>query len=340
MNRRFAAVASGITLAALFANGPALAAKRTTKPTRTTKASVPVTTAASQAAAPVTTVVAVATTVAPKPKATLRIGAIPDQDPARLTRIYNSVATYLGAKLGVKAEYVPVTDYASAVNLFRTGDLDLVWFGGLTGVQARLQTPGASLLAQRDIDESFRSVFIVNSSVKLPAITSVKGLALLKGLRFTYGSNASTSGFLMPEYFLDQAGLNDEQDFAGAVGFSGSHDKTIDLVQSGSFEGGALNEQVWKNRKAAGTVDLTKVVEVFRSPGYHDYQWVAGPKTDERFGAGFTDKLKATILGIDTKDPEAAAILTLFGAGKFVPADAKDYGDIERIGRKLKLINN
>ena len=289
--------------------------------------------------APVTTAAPAPTTAPPKPTRTLKLGAIPDQDPAKLTRIYSTVATYLSDKLGVKVEYVPVTDYASAVNLFRTGDLDLVWFGGLTGTQARLQTPGATLLAQRDIDESFHSVFIVNTSVRFPTIASVRNLAFLKGLRFTYGSNSSTSGFLMPEFFLDQAGLNDEQDFAGTVGFSGSHDKTIDLVASGTFEAGALNEQVWKNRKAAGTVDLTKVAEVFRTPGYHDYQWQAGPKTDERFGAGFTDKLKTTFLGISSSDPSGTALLDLFGAKKFVPADAKDYGEIERIGRKLKLIN-
>ncbi len=316
------AIVAGTLLLPCQANG---ASKRTPakKPTPTT-------------IAPTT---AAPTTNPPRPKATLRIGAIPDQDPARLTRLYSQVATYLSKKLDVKAEYVPVTDYAAAVNLFRTGDLDLVWFGGLTGVQARLQTPGTKVLAQRDIDEAFRSVFIANVSAKVPPVATARNLAFLKGLRFTYGSNASTSGFVMPEFFLDQAGLDDDKDFNGPVGFSGSHDKTIDLVQAGTYEAGALNEQVWKARKAAGTVDLTKVVEVYRTPGYHDYQWNAGPNTDERFGVGFTERLKATLLGLDSSSPESQAILDLFGAKKFVPADPNDYKDIERIGRKLRLIN-
>jgi phosphonate transport system substrate-binding protein len=335
---------------------------RASRATSTTKASIAVTLAAcalllpvaagaaakkstAKKAAPTTVApttapaTAAATTNPPRPKATLRIGAIPDQDPAKLTRLYSQVATYLSKKLDVKAEYVPVTDYAAAVNLFRTGDLDLVWFGGLTGVQARLQTPGTKVLVQRDIDETFHSVFIANVSAKVPAIAATKNLAFLKGLRFTYGSNASTSGFVMPEYFLDQAGLDDDKDFNGPVGFSGSHDKTIDLVQAGTYEAGALNEQVWKARKAAGTVDLTKVVELYRTPGYHDYQWNAGPNTDDRFGAGFAEKLKATLLGLDSSSPESQAILDLFGAKKFVPADPNDYKDIERIGRKLRLIN-
>ena len=218
---------------------------------------------------PATTTQAPATIAPAKPVPTLKLGAIPDQDPTKLVTINSAMATYLAARLGVKVEYVPVTDYAAAVNLFRTGDLDLVWFGGLTGTQARLQTPGATILAQRDIDASFHSVFIVNTSVKIPPIDIVTKLSFLKGLRFTYGSNQSTSGFLMPEYFLDQARVNDEKDFDGKVGFSGSHDKTIDLVQAGTFEAGALNEQVWNSRRDKGTVDLTKVQVVFATNGHY-----------------------------------------------------------------------
>ncbi len=99
---------------------------------------------------------------------TLTIGAIPDQDPQKLQRLYSSVADDLGTALGVKVVYRPVTDYAAAVSLFRTGDLQLVWFGGLTGTQARLQTPGAVPLVQRDIDSNFHSLFIASTAAGLP----------------------------------------------------------------------------------------------------------------------------------------------------------------------------
>ncbi|MEK9632128.1 MAG: PhnD/SsuA/transferrin family substrate-binding protein, partial [Synechococcus sp.] len=72
----------------------------------------------------------------------LRISAIPDQNPERLNRLYGLLAKELSDQLGVPVKYKPVVDYGAAVTGFRRGDLDLVWFGGLTGVQARLQTPG------------------------------------------------------------------------------------------------------------------------------------------------------------------------------------------------------
>ena len=325
---RFLALGLGITALVITASAPATTAatRRAARPT----SRPPVTTVAKPIGA------------APAPQrstATLRISAIPDVTPDRLQEINATIATYLARKLDVKVEYVPVADYPAAVSLFRTGDLDLVWFGGLTGVQARLLTPGSTVLAQRDIDDDFHSVFVVNAAAArdLPRIDSVAKLAFLKGLRFTYGSESSTSGRTMPEYFLNEAGLDPDQDFSGRPGFSGSHDKTIDLVQSGSFEAGVLNEQVWARRKAAGTVDLTKVVEVFRSPGYRDYHWLSGPATDKRFGVGFNEHLKAAFLSADA-DPGGAKALALLGAKKFIPTSTANYAQIEKIGRRLALI--
>jgi phosphonate transport system substrate-binding protein len=274
----------------------------------------------------------------PDPNRVLKISAIPDQDPAKLATINTTMATYLAAKLGVKVEYVPVTDYAASVSLFRSGDLDMVFFGGLTGVQARLQTPGATLIAQRDIDDAFQSVFIANTGAGLGPLTDAKQLSALKGKRFTFGSESSTSGRLMPEYFLDQAGISSDKDFTGQPGYSGSHDKTVDLVTAGSYDAGALNLQVWKTRKLAGTIDATKVVEIFTTPAYHDYHWIAGPKTNERFGSGFTDKVRDAMLAIDYANPDQAKLLDNYGAKKFIATNVGNYAQIESIGRKLKLI--
>lgn len=269
---------------------------------------------------------------------TLTIGAIPDQDPQKLQRLYGRVAERLHTLLGVPVEYQPVTDYTAAVSLFRTGDLQLVWFGGLTGVQARLQTPGAVPLAQRDIDASFHSLFLGHSAAGLHPVTDVAGLAQLRGTRFTYGSQSSTSGYLMPAYYLDRAGVDPERGFAGQPGLSGSHDKTIDLVTSGTFQAGAVNEQVWRSRLAAGTVDRAKVKVLYRTPPYADYHWVLGPTAIAQFGPDFPERVTAALTGLDPADPADAEVLELFGAKTFVPTTAADYGQIEQIGRQLGLV--
>ncbi len=312
-------VATFVTIVAPHAQ----AAKKTTKPKRTP------TTVAPNTEAP--------TTAAPKNVPTLKIGTIPDQDPAKLARQFGLVADYFSAKSGKKVEFVPVTDYAAAVTAFRVGDLDLVWFGGLTGVQAQKQVPDAAYLGQRDIDAKFKSVFIANTSARIPPIDSVLKLRFLKGLSFTFGSESSTSGRLMPQYFLDEGGV-ELQDFKGQPGFSGSHDKTLRLVEAGTFESGALNKAVWDTAVEKKTVDTEKVRVIFETPTYFDYHWLARPDMDTKFGSGTTAAMKSAILKLSPSVPAEAAILDLFAAKSFIETTKSNYGQIEKTAKGLKLL--
>lgn len=258
----------------------------------------------------------------------LVIGAIPDQDPELLARNYGLLADHLGDELGIEVEYRPVTEYEAAVTAFKVGDLDLVWFGGLTGVQARLQVDGAAAIAQRDIDPEFTSVFIAGTDTGIEPVEDVADLDQLAGRSFTFGSDSSTSGRLMPQFFLDQAGVTLD-DFDGEVGFSGSHDTTIELVESGTFEAGVLNSQVWESRVAEGAVDTDAVQVVLETPEYYDYHWVARPELDEDLQSRIVDALQA----LDPDDPDDAAILEFFGAEAFIPTEDANYVQIEQVAR-------
>ena len=268
----------------------------------------------------------------------LKIGAIPDQNPEKLNRLYGSLSAELNAALEVPVKYIPVSNYAAAVSAFRTGSLDVVWFGGLTGVQARLQTPGAKVLAQRDIDAKFTSVFIANGASGLRPITSSDQLVQLKGRRLAFGSESSTSGRLMPQYFLAENGVSITDLAGGGPGFSGSHDATIAVVQSGAYDVGALNEQVWRSNVEEGRVDPTKVTVIWRTPTYADYHWLARPDLDRRFGSGFTERVQNALLSLSAETEAGSEILELFGAERFIPASDEDYKKIESVGRDLGKI--
>ena len=267
----------------------------------------------------------------------LVVGGIPDQDPDKLQRQYQQLAEYLSSKLDVPVEYKPVTDYTAAVTAFKVGDLKLVWFGGLTGVQARLQVPGAEAIAQRDVDEEFHSLFIASTQADLEEIKDISELPKLKSKTFTFGSESSTSGRLMPQYFLKQAGVELE-DFKGEVGFSGDHDKTIKLVESGTYQVGAVNEKVWEDRVKSKEVDTSKVQVIWRTPAYYDYHWVIHPETKEKYGEDFQEKVQAAFLDLDPQVPEEKEILDLFSAGKFIATDNDNYKEIEEVGREIGKI--
>jgi phosphonate transport system substrate-binding protein len=267
---------------------------------------------------------------------TLKISAIPDQDPEKLNRLYPALATLLEKAAGVPVEYVPLTEYPAVVRAFEIGDIQLAWTGGLTGVQARTRVKGATAVAQRDIDAEFHSVFIAGKAARVTPFTDVAGLKALAGRSLTFGSETSTSGRLMPQYFMRQAGV-DLTDLAGPPGFSGSHDATIEAVASGSFQVGALNEQVWKEA-AADPATVRDAQVVFRTPGYADYHWVLRPDVDAKVGSGVSRRVVDVLLALDPGRPEDAEVLDLFGAKRFIPTTESAYDDIAAIAQDLGLL--
>jgi len=259
--------------------------------------------------------------------------AIPDQDESRLIERFTKVAGQLQAKLGVPVKYIPVKSYPAAVTAFTNNQVQLAWFGGFTGVQARRQTPGAQAIAQGAEDAAFKSYLIANTKTGLkPSTEFPKEIA---GKSFTFGARASTSGRLMPEFFIRQAfaGKAPDEIFT-RVGFSGDHSRTIQLVQSGAFEVGVLDYSVWDLDQKAGKVDPAQVSVIWESPPFPDYQWTIRGDVDATFGAGFTENVRAALLSID--DP---AILAIFARSKFIPAKNADYAPIEEVAKTTGLLN-
>lgn len=268
---------------------------------------------------------------------TLGISAIPDQDPELLNRLYPLVADRIAEATGLEVEYKPVTDYTAVVRAFEVGDVAVAWMGGLTGVQARNRLEGSQAFAQRDIDPDFHSLFIATKDSGLEEISDASGLTSLAGKTFTFGSETSTSGRLMPQYFMDEGGF-DVADLQGEPGYSGSHDATIEAVASGSFEAGAVNEQVWQVTLEDGELDVSNVVVMWRTPGYPDYHWLARPDLDETYGAGTMKRIADMLFALDVNDPEDARILELFGAESFIPAENSEYDQIEAVAEQLGLL--
>ena len=264
----------------------------------------------------------------------LKVGGIPDQDTSRLARRYESFAKYLSDALGVPVEFVPSVDYAAVVTAFSQDQLQLAFFGGLTGVQARLQKPGAVAIAQRENDAAFHSKFIARADLDLESLDNLKAQA--GDLSITFGSPNSTSGHLMPRYFLKQAGIDAATDFRQEPNFSGSHDTTWQLVESGAFDLGALNEDVWDRAVRENKVDTGKVNEFYVTPAYYDYNWTAQGNLDQVYGAGFTEKIRQALL--DLNPQEHGEVLDLFSTEKFITTSNDNYQAIEDVARELEII--
>lgn len=260
------------------------------------------------------------------------IAGIPDQNASTLAQKYDILTDYLSQELGLTVEYVPTVKYAATVTSFNRGDIQRAWFGGLTGVQARLASAGSLALARRPRDTEFHSKFIAQSGLDVTTLED------LNGLTFTFDSDSSTSRHLMPRHFLFEAGVDPETDFDdGNANFSGSHAKTWALVDSGAFQAGVLNEAVWDEAVEEGRVDVSWVREFFVTPSYFDYNWTARGDLDVELGDGFTLRVQNALVSPDGSDQD---VLDLFSTDSFIESQNENYQAIQDVAKSLGIIQN
>lgn len=262
---------------------------------------------------------------------TLYFSAIPDDDETKLVERFGKIAEYLSEKLGVEVQYVPVKDYAAAVSAFRNDQIQLAWFGGLSGVQARVLVPGSRAIAQGAEDQAFVTYFIANAATGIEPGEAFPDLA---GRSFTFGAQTSTSGRLMPEYYIrEETGKAPEALFS-QLGYSGDHGQTLRLVSSGAYEVGALNYTVYDQAVADHAPEAANTRIIWKTPSFPDYNWSIRGDVDARFGEGFSDKVQAALVGMTDK-----ALLDSFPRSAFVPASNDMYQPIEDTARALDIID-
>ncbi len=257
--------------------------------------------------------------------------AIPDQDATQLSKRFDKVARYLTEQLGFEVNYIPVKSYAAAISAFRNNQVQLAWFGGLSGVQARQRVPNSEAIAQGFEDQSFVTYFIAHHASHLKP--SQQFPVAIKDKTFTFGSKGSTSGRLMPEFYIRENLGSPEKTFK-KVGFSGDHSRTIALVQAGSFQVGAVNYKVWDTLMAQGKIDSNMVSVIWKTPHYPDYQWSIRGDVDSVFGKGSKKNIQKALLNM--KDPE---LLNSFPRQSFITAKNSDYLPIKKTAQAIGLMD-
>ncbi len=258
----------------------------------------------------------------------LKVSTIPEEAATEQVRKFGPLVKYLESALGMKVEFQPVNDYPAAVEALVNKQVDVVWLGGFTHVQANLRSGGKIIpIAQREEDTAFRSVFITQTG------SGIKTLADLTGKQVSFGSASSTSGHLMPRSFLLQAGLEPERDFK-RVAFSGAHDATIASVVSGRVDAAALDITVWRKFVDGGKVDTTKVNVFYTTPPYFNYNW----SVHADMPAALRERLTQALLALSPATPEGAEILKLNRATRYIATKAENYSALETAGRSAGLI--
>ncbi len=269
-----------------------------------------------------------ANTQAPK---TLVISSIPDYNQEQLKQRFDKIARYLSKELAIPVKYIPVTSYASAVTAFKNNKIQLAWFSGLSGVRARSLVANSEAIAQGIEDSQFQTYFIANRSAGIKL--SSKFPSGVAGKNFTFASKASTSGRIMPEFFIREHFKKPVDEVFNRVDFSGSQSRVISLVQLGAYQVGVVNSKVWQGDLAARKINLKKVKVIWKSPTYSNFQWSVRGDVDSVWGKGFKQKIKQAL--INMKDPK---LLKAFPRSAFISASNDDYLPILNTAKEIGLI--
>ena len=138
----------------------------------------------------------------------------------------------------------------------------------------------------------------------------------------------------MPEFFIRKNSGQAPADLFGAPNhYSGSHDKTVELVESGRFQAGVVNYKVYDRRVAEGKTDPDLVRVIWRTPIYADYNWTAHPLLDEQFGDGFVRKVQQALVAIE--DP---SLLSALPRERLIPAHNDEFDGIRDVAIELDML--
>ena len=259
----------------------------------------------------------------------LRISSIPDESITELHKKFLPLKEYLEKKLNLQIKFVPVSDYASVVEALSTNKIDLAWLGGFTFVQSYKRSDGqVEPIIQRVKDEKFTSVFIVNKKDK------IKSFKDLNGKSFSFGSPSSTSGHIMPRYFLLKQNIIPES-FFSPVAYSGAHDATLYSVLSGKVKAGVLNSLVWHKLIKQKPQLKEKLKVLFETEHYYDYNWTIRKQIPQ----SIKDQIVKAFLELNINNLKHKEILELQRAEKYIKTNKENYDIIHEAAKSANIIN-
>jgi phosphonate transport system substrate-binding protein len=219
------------------------------------------------------------------------------------------------------------SEYAGTIEAMKSGKVEFAQFGPASYAAAWDITGGnvEPILAGTDTAGNLGYYSVI--AVKLDS--PFKTLDDLKGKSFAFADPNSTSGYLVPSFYLRRQGYPPDK-FFGKTGFSGSHENSILAVLNGTYDAAAT---FWNDDRIGnvqrmedkGMIPKGQVRFLWKSPKLPgDPVYVVNKSLPVELKAG----IKAALLAMPEADPGAWKDLT---GGKYKTmkeVSHADYADI------------
>jgi phosphonate transport system substrate-binding protein len=256
----------------------------------------------------------------------LRVAVIPAQSQGEQQKKIQPLADYLEKSTGYKFEFIVTKDYKTSVDLLVHEKVDLAYLGPFSYVLARQRNQNIEPIVA-PIDKNtgrpwYNSVVVANTA------SGIKSLAGLKGKRFAFVSEKSTSGYLVPMAQFKAEGINPQRDFA-AVKYSGSHDQVKTDLAKGIVDAIAVDKPSFLLSQKSGKLNPTQYKIIWESDPIPTVPIVASSKLAPQI----IIDLKRVFINSPAGLPDANGAES---AGYTLTKDA-DYEPIRQLQAKLKL---
>jgi phosphonate transport system substrate-binding protein len=244
---------------------------------------------------------------------TLLVGVAPTFSPAESSTFFRPLFAHIGKALGRRVEMVQFSVSSETDAALERNELDFALVG--TGSYVRLRAKGGVVLlaAPQVRGRPFYYAYVI-----VHASSPVRSFAELRGKRFAFTDPNSNTGRLVPTYLVGRESRLPPEAFFGAVSYSGSHDRSIDLVNTGTVDGASVDSLVFDYIASRNPARVKSVRIVAKSIPFGTPPVVANTKADSKLRG----RIQAILIGMHA-DPEGKRILDRMLIDRFVvPVDS------------------
>ncbi len=194
----------------------------------------------------------------------LNFGIISTESQQNLKPQWTPFLQDMEKKLGVKVNAFFAPDYAGIIRGMRFNKVDIAWYGNLSAMEAVDRANGrSSPRRSRRMDRrGYWSVLIVNKDSPINNLNDL--LAKRKDLTFGNGDPNSTSGFLVPGYYVFAKNNISASDFKRTV--NAGHETNALAVANKQVDVATNNTENLDKLKTSAPEKLKELKVIWKSP--------------------------------------------------------------------------
>lgn len=262
---------------------------------------------------------------------TLNVAITPAENQQAALARFQPLADYLRTALNMnEVRLHTANDYAGTIEAFRARRVDFAFFGPAGYARAFEVTNGNTDPLVLELDENGTAFY--HSVIVVRADSPFRTLDDLRGRTLAFADPNSTSGFVVPNFYLHRNGTPAATHF-GRTGFAGGHDNGALAVINRQYDAATVwwrteNNSAFHRMMDRNLIPRDSLRIVWTSPEIPESPWTARKDLPQ----ALRDSIRQAMIDMPTRAPEQFRHI-LDGKSKgFVPTNHEKYqGIIEMI---------